>query len=135
MEGVSVSLLRNLGSSSCEPDIGFGGPGDAVLSVCGDLSSGGSADVLLENAPANQLAFAISSLSFNPTPFHGGWVVPLPPLLLLNFTTSSEGRVELPGGIPGGYGPADLYLQFVIVDAAQPQGFSISNAVRVRLLP
>ena len=41
-----------IGGLSCQPDLGFGGPGTAVLSVCGDvLASGGTADLQVTGAP------------------------------------------------------------------------------------
>ena len=37
--------------------------------------------------------------------------------------------------IPGGHGPATIYLQCATVDGGQPQGVSLSNAVKLQLLP
>jgi hypothetical protein len=48
--------------------------------------------------------------------------------------TNPAGKITVPN-IPGGGGPFSLYLQVVIPDAAQPQGYQFSNAIRADWLP
>lgn len=121
----------------CEEDLGFGTAGGPVLSVCGGapLTKGFTSDLLLENAPASALAYAVASTASNPTLILGGTLVPLPILILVPLATDAAGKISLPGIVQGGSGPASLYLQFVVADGGQPSGWSFSNAVRIDLLP
>jgi len=119
----------------CQEDLGFGGPGKSVLLACGDpLATGGTAFVQLLNAPSNTTAFLVVSLTQAAASFKGGTLVPVPVLLLKAFTTDAAGEFLIPG-VPGGGGPLAIYLQCVTVDAGQPQGFGLSNAVKLQLLP
>ena len=67
-------------------------------------------------------------------PFKGGLLVPLPEQLLLPLMTDAAGEIAI-NNIPGGNGPASIYLQCTMVDAGQTLGVGISNVVRVDLLP
>jgi hypothetical protein len=119
----------------CQLDLGFGGPGSSVLSVCGgDLSTGTTADVLLSGAPASTSAFLVLGLTNSPTPFKGGQLVPVPFLDILGLTTDASGQILL-ANIPGGGGPVSIIAQFVLVDGAQAAGYGLSNAVQVDYLP
>src|SRR6187399_521544 len=71
---------------TCQTDLGFGGPGTATLSVCGDdLTHAGSlATLQLEGAPANQPLVLVLSLTAGAAPFKGGTLVPVPILLLVS---------------------------------------------------
>lgn len=120
---------------TCQTDLGFGGPGSAVLAVCGgDLSTGTTADLTLTGAPAAEIFWLAVSTSNNPTPLFGGLVVPVPVSFLLFNATDGTGAFTLPG-VAGGGGPATLYAQALINSPAQPLGFEISNAVQVDFLP
>jgi hypothetical protein len=119
----------------CQTDLGFGGPGSAVLSLCGDpLGSGGTADLLLTGAPASTTAWLTASAAFNPVPFKGGALVTVPILMMVPFPTNGAGTLAI-NNLAGGHGPLDVYVQFVIVDPAQPAGYGLSNALLVELLP
>ncbi len=120
---------------TCQTDLGFGGPGNSFLSVCGgDLSTGTTADLLLTNAPASTNGILLFGLSANPTPFKGGMLVPVPFVATLPMSTDSLGEYEL-NGIAGGIGPLSLILQFVLSDPAQIRGVGLSNAVQLDFLP
>jgi hypothetical protein len=117
-----------------EKSVGYGGPGDAMLYIYGEpLATGNTADLLLTNAPASTTAYLVLGLSFNPTSFKGGYIVPVPYQMLLPMMTNGSGEISLP--IAGGGGPLTTYLQFVYVDGAQPKGYGFSNALEVELLP
>ncbi|HTE06620.1 MAG TPA: VCBS repeat-containing protein, partial [Planctomycetota bacterium] len=129
-----VSVLLN-GSSFCQQNLGSGGPGHSVLTACGDpLATGGTGFIQLANAAPNTTAFLVVSLTQGAAPFKGGTLVPVPILLLRTFTTDAAGGFLLPG-VPGGGGPLNLYLQCASADGSQPQGFALSNAVKLKLLP
>jgi hypothetical protein len=136
VDGDSVSVLLNEHAGPvCQPDLGFAGPGDASLSVCGDaLASGGSAGLLLTGAPANSPAWIAGSLGFAPTPLFGGTVVTVPMLFVVPAVTGAAGTLAVPG-LPGGGGPLELYVQCAILDASQPAGVALSNAVKLEFLP
>ena len=119
----------------CQESIGYGGPGDLRLTICGDpLSAGNGANLLLRGVPPNGVAFLAVSLSLNPTPFKGGIWGPLPLNLLLSTRADGTGTVRL-DGIPGGNGPVDVYIQAIVPDDSQVQGFALSEVLLVRILP
>jgi hypothetical protein len=119
----------------CQPDLGFAGPGGASLSVCGDaLASGGSADLLLSGAPASSPAWIAGSLGYAPTALLGGTIVTVPVLFVVPVLTDAAGALAVPG-LFGGGGPLELFLQCAILDAGQPAGFALSNAVKLQFLP
>ncbi|MCZ6596233.1 MAG: hypothetical protein O7B99_01190, partial [Planctomycetota bacterium] len=118
----------------CQEDLGYGGPGPATLSVCGPaLESGKSATLLLENALPLAPAILAVGFRFDPTPFAGGIIVPVPPFLTVDLTTDATGQVSLT--VPGGLGPFEAYAQMGVVDPTQPGGYQISNAVLIEQLP
>lgn len=122
--------LPDTGRVVCSSDIGFGGPGDSVLTLCGgDLTAGGTAELLLTGAPANTSAWLAIGLDANPVAFKGGLFVPFPYTSLLPRMTDGNGEVSNPN-VTGGM-PLTFYLQYVIVDGAQPAGFGLSNALFV----
>jgi len=119
----------------CQQNLGFGGPGTAVLSLCGgDLSSGTTADLLLSGAPPGESAAIFMSTSINPTAILGGTLVTVPALVTLIVPIDGSGQVLIPD-LPGGSGPFTFYLQSVYTDPGQTLGFGFSNALRVDLLP
>jgi FG-GAP-like repeat len=133
-ESDDVSVLINQ-ILVCQPDLGFGGPGSAILSVCGDaLATGGSADLLLTGAAPSAQAYGVVSSVLSPTPLFNAILAPNPIETLYPFTTSASGQIFVPG-ILGGGGPFSLYVQFGIVDPTQAFGFALSNALRVDFLP
>jgi hypothetical protein len=123
-----------------QKNIGYQGPGSAVLAMYGtELSSGGVADIALTGAAPGKPATLFASVALGLTPFKGGTLAPdLTSAALFPFTTgalgSAAGTVTL-AGVPGGSGPVNIYIQFVIKDSAQPQGFALSNCVQAAYLP
>ena len=119
----------------CQTDIGFGGPGDALLEICGgDLSSGTTADLTLTNGYNFGQAFIQVSLSNNPTSFMGGLLVPVPGVSIGPISMDNAGSLVVPN-IQGG-GVAVWYVQVFHQDFDQPSPFvGLSNAVRVQMLP
>ncbi len=120
----------------CQPDLGYGGPGSARLAVCGDaLSSGGEADLMVVDGAPGRFGVLLGSTSFQPTPWNGGTVVPLPVGGYHGFHFDDDGRWAPPPLRGGGYGTLSVYSQVVYLDPAQPLGFGFSNALRVDYLP
>ena len=119
----------------CQTDLGFGGPGSSVLSLCGEaLATGNTADLLLTNAPASTTVYLFLGLANVPVPLLGGTLVPSTWTNLKFFSTDTNGELSIPG-IPGGGGPVTGYLQAIVVDGSQPQGFGFSNALELDVLP
>ena len=118
----------------CQEDLGFGGPGTAVLSVCGDVLVGEqTSDLLLSGAPPSSPAwFAASFHGDNPLPVAGGWLVPQPPTTVIPVFTDPQGEVHV-NGLSSSIGPVDFYVQAAILDPLQPFGFAITNAVRLSI--
>lgn len=134
--GFQVSYLYALDVYDiCQPNLGFGGPGGAVLTVCGEtLESGNSADLTLTSAPPNSVAWLIAAANRSPQPFMGGTLVPLPSQLVWPTLTDATGSVGIPN-VPGGGGLLDVYVQFAIQDPSQPSGVGLSNAVKLEFMP
>lgn len=121
-------------AAACQTNLGFGGPGAVFLSVCGEpLSSGNQATLLVTGAPPAAPVLLVVSGQANPTPFKGGLLVPVPVLFVLPAVAGGSGQLAL--NVPGGGGPVDAVVQAVVPNAAQPLGFSLSNAVLVEILP
>jgi hypothetical protein len=121
--------------TQCQPDLGFGGPGSAVLSACGDpLTDLGKSDLRLTGAPPFAPAFLAVGPFAAALPIAGGTMVPFPPAFILPAATDGAGEYEILGVHSPGPGPIDLYLQMAVLDAQQPQSFAISNALRVSFL-
>lgn len=129
-----VSLLEN-NARLCQEDLGFAGPGAARLTICGEpFATGNVADLVVEGAAANRPAWIAASLTFAPTPFKGGQLVPIGLELFLPFATDAAGSIVL-DDLEGGGGPIDVYVQALILDPAQPKGVALSNAVKLVVLP
>ena len=127
--------LPDVGGTTCQTDLGFGGPGSVALSVCGgDLSSGTTATLSLTGAPPSTTAWLVLCTGTGPTPFAGGLLVPSPITLASPMATDGAGTLTITG-IPGGNGPLSLVLQFVVVDGGQVGGYALSNALQLDFLP
>ncbi len=114
-----VALLAPI--QVCQPSLGFGGPGQSLLTICGgNLSSGTTADLTLSGVPAFGSVLLVASLATAPTPLAGGILVPVPVMLVLPLTGGAAGTVVLP--IPGGNGPLSFYGQCVHHDPLLPGG-------------
>jgi hypothetical protein len=124
--GTKVFRNETIGET-CAQDLGFGDPG-VVLSLCGaDFMQPGSHAVLaLEGAAPLSPLFVVGSLTSAPTPFKGGTLVPIPPMLVLQgLLTDAVGGFTL--DVPGGSGaPVHVFVQCVVLDAGQ---YQLSNAV------
>jgi hypothetical protein len=129
-----VSVLENRVRVRQE-DLGFGGPGSAKLSIVGEpFATGKSADLRVTGAAANRPAFLVASLTASPTPFKGGFLVPIGLEIIVPLVTDGAGEIALLD-LGGGGGPLDVFLQALILDPAQTRGFAITNAVRLEVLP
>jgi hypothetical protein len=87
--------------------MGFQGPGQVTLAMCGaPLASGASNDLVLRGAPVNVPGYFFVSTMIAPYPVAGGVLATNPALLILPFTTSAQGDHVVP--LSGGGGPADI---------------------------
>ncbi len=129
----SACLLTS--ESSCSTDLGFGGPGTASLSVCGEpLGTGQTAMLRVDGAKPNTRAWALVGNTYNPTPFGEAMLVPTPGTLIGLGKTDAAGALEI-GPITGGGGPVSTYVQILYRDASLSGNFGFTNAVRVDFLP
>lgn len=121
----------------CQANLGFGGPGNSVLSMCGgDLSTGSNATLKLTQANPNVVGVLFAGVAFSPTfvPELFGILCPIPPILALTLPTDPNGELTIPN-VPGGGGPVSFYIQMVTPDPLQVKGYEVSNCVKVQLLP
>lgn len=123
-----------IATATCQTDLGFAGPGNLSLEVCGDpLASGGSATLSIEGAPPTSSVYIAVGLAASPTPFKGGTLVPVPVLLLLSLPSDGSGSASIP--IAGGLGPASVVIQAAAPDVTLPEFFALSNALQLDFLP
>jgi hypothetical protein len=114
----------------CQADMGFAGPGNMSLSLCGDdiTEAGSLAQLELEGAFPSQPIFLALGLSAGPVPFKGGLLVPIPMVSLLSgFVTDGAGNFSTP--VPGSAGtPLHIYMQIIFKGGSV---FELSNALDV----
>ena len=108
-----------------------GTAGEPSLVGNGTLVAGSAASVELTSARPSSLAVLFLSTTADPTPFKGGFLVPVPVLATFEFGTSGAGALSLdftpvPPGIPSGL---ELVWQFGIQDPAAVHGAALSNAL------
>jgi hypothetical protein len=115
----------------CQTDVGFGGPGSMVLSMCGDdLTEAGSTSTLqLTDALPSQPMYLPLSLSSTPVPFKGGTLVPFPTLLIVFLATDGSGEFAAP--VSGGAGPSlHVFMQALVKNGSM---WELSNGLDVLL--
>jgi len=107
---------------TCQADLGFGGPGGAELSVCGDpLGATGSATLQIEGLPAGATGLLFFGLGANPgTDARRQLSWPFPPAREAAVLDSDlDGQIALP--ISGALVsvPVAVVIQFVYPDAGE----------------
>ncbi len=120
------------GDALCQTNLGFNGPGQLVLSLCGEpLATGSTAELRLSGAQAQSPVWLFVSNDATPTPFAGGTLVTVPIVSTFVLATDASGGFGI--DVPGGLGPAAFTVQAasLAVDAST----SLSNALAVELLP
>ncbi|QDU69612.1 M12 family metallo-peptidase [Engelhardtia mirabilis] len=134
--GLDDFLVYRANCTVCQQDLGFQGPGDLSLNLCGDpLAPGGSADLVLAGADPGAPVWLVGSLVTNPIPIFGGTLVTVPNVLLIVGNADAAGNFELPGLTSTVAVPLTLYLQGLAVDLALPELIEISNALAAQYLP
>ena len=132
----ALTTIAPMGATN-EVDLGFATLGAdglySELRSCGDLSSAGNGQLVLRFAQPNSQAYLVLSLTSNPTPFWDSMLVPYPFQLIAPLMTDSHGTVNFL--LPGGRGPADVWLQYLTADASRPNGYAFSNGLKVSLEP
>lgn len=117
-----------------QPDLGYGGPGNATLRITGELSTGNTADLLVEGAPPAASLVLLLGTAFNPTPFLGGTVVVHPFDAIVAGTTDAAGAWSAPD-IPGGFAAITLNFQAIYADPSTASGIGITNAIAAQWMP
>jgi hypothetical protein len=129
-------VVRRVSCVLCQDDLGFGGPGDLRLDLCGDpLTAGGTADLAVTNAVPGTPVYLLASLVSNPTPFVNGTLITNPLVGSVQLNADGAGSVlvsGLQGGVPV---PVTLFLQSFAIDLAEPGFIEISNALAAQFLP
>jgi len=135
-EGADSGLAVGYSFLHFQPDLGFQGPGTATLQMYGTkLFSGGQADIRLTAAAPNSPCWLLASIFQLFSGFKGGILVPATsPAVLVPLTTDATGSFTLPG-VPGGNGFLIIYAQVLVKNAGYPQGWGLSNALAIELMP
>ncbi|MBI4880420.1 MAG: hypothetical protein HY812_12295 [Planctomycetes bacterium] len=123
IEEVMLSAWTDLGNAL--PGV-LGAP---VLTGDGALSAGNTVTLTLTNALPNTTAFLVVGAVNLSLPFYGGIIVPYP-TLIVGLPTGAAGSITLPALYPAGV-PAGIpiYVQYWIVDASGPEGYTASNGI------
>ncbi|QDU68542.1 hypothetical protein [Engelhardtia mirabilis] len=120
----------------CQADLGFGGPGQSVLTLCGTgLGSGQSSDLRLTGAAPAALGVLAVGLVEQPTPLFAGILVAGNPVLTIPLATDAAGEYEqlgLAGGHP--LSPA-LFLQALVINPSVPGQVEFSNGILAQFQP
>ena len=118
----------------CQADLGFDGPGDLTLEVCGgDFTPGTWARLRVDGADAGSTVLLFVSTRSNPTFVFelGATLVPVPIQLALALPLGSDDALDLL--VPGVAGPAALTMQAVVTGQSGPTPVETSNAIRIAL--
>ena len=142
-------VVPNASPFVCQTDLGMGGPGTAMLSVCGqELATGNRASIELTGAPPNAATTLLLSYSNHPAPSHpfsmfGGTVGPRPPwesylptqpvIDATKLVTDASGSIQIDG--LSAWGPVYLHAQARIDDPQMSGGYQLSNAVSIAFWP
>jgi hypothetical protein len=113
----------------CQDDLGFAGPGNMELSVCGDDLTTASSVASLEVTGAAPLStlFMVVGFTNNPQPLKGGTIVPLPIAALVVVGTNGAGEFTAPIG-GGTATPTHVYMQGIVKNGLV---YEFSNALDV----
>lgn len=130
-----------VGMNVCQPDIGYAGPGQSRLEVCGQpLYAQNQASLHLTGAPANAPALLFVAADFSPRPMFGGTVTPMSNFDPQILFTDANGEYAIPSLSLLEYyayilflNKKTVYLQTVTLDPTKPDRYSISNTVAVQL--
>lgn len=117
-------------TATCQPDLGFGGPGSLELKICGlPLSAGNTTPLEISGGPAFAITYLALGQFNNPTPLFGGTVVPVPTSNLILLNLGADGSLSIP--VDGSLAPPGTvrYVQAAAVDVTQVEFVQLSNAV------
>ena len=120
-----------------QENIGFMGPGYAHLMMFGDaLATGGTADLVLMDAPALTQVALFAGLTNTGTAIMDGFLVPFPADFIVFLSTDADGMIvvnDYAGGAPVAF---TAYAQFLYADGSLvPYGVGFSNALQIEILP
>jgi len=123
-------------SRECHEDLGYSGPGDLGLQICGPrLALGNSVDLDLIGGPASTRGILLETDELDPTPWNGGVIISSE-ALQVPVATDEKGTLFLPGFVThldeNETGSTRRYVQVALEDADQPGGYAISNAVSIK---
>jgi hypothetical protein len=132
LDTFDISTTSPMGPS-VGSDLGFGKAGGnglvPDLAICGGLDVGEKAQVMVRYAAADALTLVFIADQQGSFDYHGGTIVPYPPDFLFLTTTDHAGRILQ--SVDGSGGSFDLFLQFVVLDAAADGGVAMTNALEI----
>lgn len=128
--------LNQTNPVACGENLGFGGPGDLALAVCGQpLYTGNAATVSLTNGTPGGTAYFFVALSSGAAPVAllGGTLAAFPIAVSFALPIGGAGSIAFP--VAGGVGEVQFDLQVLATDPTQTLGVEFSNTVRVSMHP
>jgi hypothetical protein len=107
-----------------------GAAGIPQLDGSGTLEAGSPGSIRLSGAAALAPAFLFVSTTCTPTPFKGGMLLPVPPLLTVADGTDSKGATFLAWtAFPPGLSGQSLFFQYAVLDGVAIKDVALSNAL------
>ena len=83
----------------------------------------------LQDAPSLSAGILVVALQANPTPYAGGSLIAIPFVATIPLSTDIHGQWE--ATLPGGLGPASLFLQCVLPEPGTGPGVTLSNGIQL----
>ncbi|MFK7741615.1 MAG: hypothetical protein AB8H80_14950 [Planctomycetota bacterium] len=133
---LTVHLDGIRATTVCQQDLGFQGPGSAALQACGGQLgyAGNTADVRVTDALPQTVGVLALGAQSNPTPLFAGTAVPLPAFFVETIVFDADGSWLAEGLLQAPPMPMpDVFAQVAYLDASLPEGFGLSNALRIVL--
>ncbi len=125
--------LNDLDPEVCQTDLGFGGPGNTTLEICGEAMLQGNTTTISvgSDVPGAVGYLAVGNFN-NPTPLFGGTVVPVPTSNLIVFGTNGSGNWSFDYTVTTAV-TTSIFVQAAVIDVTLPELASLSNAVQADL--
>jgi len=132
----------------CQPNLGYGGPGPAKLSICGETVTGENVTkVDVRFGPPNASCVLAIAYGENPTTVLGQTVAAWPPVASFSFSLDATGHAQIPLSAEGmtnlvyqkglhswNLPQLDFVAQVAVSDPAAPLGVTFTNAVKLEYL-
>lgn len=101
---------------SCQTSLGFQGPGNVTLALCGDdlTAANTHATLFVTNAPPSSVMTLVVGAAISPSAWFGGILAPYPVLASFSIVIDSSGKAVVPIANRNGGPPVSVYAQGIV---------------------